>query len=135
MTDESKLLRVPSEALRAVVTSVREGLSEKQRLQDELARAVDEAKELELKLAKRQVQLERCMAFRSDVASPGLRGRPPSRTTSSMRRQRNNKSLPNRNRSHSDHFSSGIRDRIDEQTQELARLAAREDNVRADPLC
>lgn len=124
------LLRVPAEALREVVGDVRAGLAEKQRLTEALARAEHEVQELERKLAKRQVQLDKCVAFRSDVGSPrrlgeaahGARRRPTDASSSSS-------TSFYRNRSRSELFSSSIRDLIGEQTQEMTRLAAREENV------
>lgn len=125
------MLRVPVEALREVVGDVRAGQVEKQRLAAELARAELEVRELERKLAKRQVQLDKCVAFRSDVRSPrrggdaahGARRRPTDAAAFSS-------SSVYRNRSRSELFSSSIRDLIGEQTQEMTRLAAREENVR-----
>jgi hypothetical protein len=125
------MLRVPVEALREVVGDVRAGQAEKKRLAEELAKAEHEVQDLERKLAKRQVQLDKCVAFRSDVRSPrregdmahGARRRPTDAAAFSS-------SSVYRNRSRSELFSSSIRDLIGEQTQEMTRLAAREENVR-----
>ncbi|DBA04017.1 TPA: hypothetical protein N0F65_009364 [Lagenidium giganteum] len=116
----SEMVRVPLAELQVVLKGARAVQDEKRWLLAEVERTAEEAKQMEIKLHKRQSQLEKCAAFRPDVKRPSVY-------------QAKNPPRPGltRNRSKSLLFSASIRDLLGEQNEELAKLGAREEHLRA----
>ncbi|ETP22372.1 hypothetical protein F441_04227 [Phytophthora nicotianae CJ01A1] len=115
--DEVKLVRVPVRELKTAMNGARAALDENRRLVAELAQSEEEAKELELKLLKRQHQLECCTGSRMETR--------PYRPGDAL------KSTPRRPRPKSEMFGDSIRNLIGEQAETLNQLADREENLRA----
>ncbi|GLE10976.1 hypothetical protein PINS_up023268 [Pythium insidiosum] len=114
----TKMVRVPLGALKAAIAGVRSGVEQKKRLEADILRADAEAKALEVKLQKRQDQLDKCSAFRPDAPRPN---QPRGANPRAFFRQRSRSVL----------FSSSMRDLVGELADEMNQLIAREDNIRA----
>ncbi|KAI9989694.1 hypothetical protein PInf_019979 [Phytophthora infestans] len=115
--DEVKLVRVPVRELKTAMHGARTALDENRRLTAELAQFEEEAKELELKLLKRQHQLDCCSGSRVENR--------PYRPGDML------KSAPRRPRPKSELFSASMHNLIKEQAETLNQLADREENLRA----
>ncbi|EEY57908.1 3'5'-cyclic nucleotide phosphodiesterase, putative [Phytophthora infestans T30-4] len=115
--DEVKLVRVPVRELKTAMHGARTALDENRRLTAELEQFEEEAKELELKLLKRQHQLDCCSGSRVENR--------PYRPGDML------KSAPRRPRPKSEMFSASMHNLIEEQAETLNQLADREENLRA----
>ncbi|KAF4320731.1 hypothetical protein BBO99_00001379 [Phytophthora kernoviae] len=117
--DEVELLCVPLQELKAVMHGARVALEENRRLAEELAHSEDEARALELKLVKRQHQLDCCADVRSD--SPRTLQRSRLNSIGTLKRLRPKSEL----------FGASMRNLIGEQAQTLNQLTEREENLHA----
>ncbi|KAG3036308.1 hypothetical protein PC121_g444 [Phytophthora cactorum] len=115
--DEAKLVRVPVREFKMAMNGARAALDENRRLAAELAQSEEEAKELGLKLVKRQHQLDCCTGSRAEPR--------PYRPGDVL------KSTPRRPRPKSEMFGASMRNIIGEQAETLNQLAVREENLRA----
>ncbi|KAG7393861.1 hypothetical protein PHYPSEUDO_000038 [Phytophthora pseudosyringae] len=112
--DAVKLVRVPVRELTTALHGARATLDENRRLEAELAQSEEEARELELKLLKRQQQLDCCAAARPYRPGDLFKSTPPKRP-----------------RPKSEMFGASMRNLIGEQAETLNQLTEREDNLRA----
>ncbi|RLN59587.1 hypothetical protein BBJ29_003669 [Phytophthora kernoviae] len=117
--DEIELLCVPLQELKAAMHGARVALEENRRLAEELARSEDEARALELKLVKRQHQLDCCADVRSD--SPRTLQRNRLNSIGTLKRLRPKSEL----------FGASMRNLIGEQAQTLNQLTEREESLHA----
>ncbi|KAL4165084.1 hypothetical protein KRP22_003815 [Phytophthora ramorum] len=116
--DEVKLVHVPVQALKTAMHGAQTVLDENRRLAAELALSEEEARELELKLLKRQHQLDCCTGVRSEHR--------PYRPGDLF-----NPATPKRPRPKSEMFGASMRNLIGEQAETLNQLTEREENLRA----
>jgi hypothetical protein len=128
LEDGSKMVRVPAAALAVAVDSVRAGMAKKKCMQDELEQLEAEAKAMELKLQRRQEQLDKCATAFCPSETPRLTPVAPSRPSGGS--AASNASAFFRQRSKSVLFSSSVRDLVGDVMDEMNTLTAREGNVR-----
>ncbi|KAE8892503.1 hypothetical protein PF005_g4498 [Phytophthora fragariae] len=116
--DEVKLVRVPVRELTTAMDGARAALGENRRLAAELAQSEEEARELEIKLLKRQHQLDCCTGTRAEHR--------PYRPGDLF-----NPAAPKRLRPKSEIYGVSMRNLIGEQAETMNELAEREENLRA----
>lgn len=115
--DQVKLVRVPVRELTTAMDGARAALDENRRLAAELAQSEEEARELEIKLLKRQHQPDCCTGARAEHR--------PYRPGDLL-----NPASPKRMRPKSEMFGTSMRNLIGEQAETMNQLAEREENVR-----
>ncbi|EGZ15779.1 hypothetical protein PHYSODRAFT_505033 [Phytophthora sojae] len=116
--DQVKLVRVPVRELTTAMDGARAALDENRRLAAELAQSEEEARELEIKLLKRQHQPDCCTGARAEHR--------PYRPGDLL-----NPASPKRMRPKSEMFGTSMRNLIGEQAETMNQLAEREENLRA----